>query len=728
MREPDILVDLARKADRSLKSARVKADAKDLGRKPTDKEAALADLTRALSKERSEKARAREIAEDLRRKVEELMAVQNFLDLEPDPRRGLEAMASPGKGTGRNREAVACAIASDWHVEETVTSEQSGGVNEMNLRIAEERIARYFRKLVLLTEMSGGGRHGARISRLVVGLIGDIINGYLRDENLIGNSLTPPEAIVWAWERISQGLEYVLAHTTLKQVLVVCRSGNHGRFMGLSSRQIMWSHKEEMSLEHVLYKMLAQRFQGNRRISFMVPSAGIYSDVDILGFKYRFFHGDNVRFMGGVGGLSIPLNKLILRWNQRSKAYMHCLGHFHSTHWLPNANVNGCFTPDTRVLTIDGPVPIEKVQTGMTVLSHDGTFQTVEATTRQTTRDIIKLRAKGLPNFVRTTPNHEFWAIKGESSKEQRGRSTAGHHPTVINERPQWIRAEFLSEGDWICTPSLKGTEERDRDLLWAYGLFMAEGHTILDGGASKRHNRIEFSMHLEERDEYLGRAKRILDKELGQEGRAWTRPNRTTSHLSYSGREIALHFRNEFGHTAQGKKIPAWMFGLSPGARAEIVRGWIDGDGHYGRQTSAASVSENLAWGMWLLSVGTEWEPMLYQSVSRSAAAAKGRAEAWCVSFVGKQDVRWVGGERFVRIDYRGREIHDEPVTVHDIQVSGEHTYCVEGMGVHNSLIGYDSYALAMGFDFEPPQQSYWIVRNGRGQDERKAIFLDRD
>lgn len=694
----------------------------------TPREEAITNLTRMLSRERAEKARLREVADEYEKKLAELTGVQEFLQREPNPKRALEALARPPRGVGRNRTAVSCALASDWHVEETVTLEGSGGVNEMDLSIAEQRIQRYFRKLGLLIEMSRGGRHGAKIDRAVIGLIGDIINGYLRDENLIGNSLTPPEAIVWAWERISQGIEYLLAHCELRNLLVVCRSGNHGRFMGLSSRQIMWSHKEEMSLEHLLYRMLAERFRGDRRVSFMVPSGGIFTDVDILGFKYRFFHGDNVRFMGGVGGLSIPLNKLILRWNQRSKAYMHCLGHFHSTHWLPNANVNGCFTPETRVLTINGPVPIAAIEKGMTVLSRDGTFQTVEATTRQTTRQIIKLRAKGLPNFVRTTPNHEFWAIKGESSKEQRGRSTSGYKPIVLNERPQWVRAEFLSEGDWICTPSLKGTEERDRDLLWVYGLYMAEGHTILDGGASKRHNRIEFTMHIEEQQEYLDRAKRILDKELDREGRSSTRPNRTTCSLSYSGRDVAVRFRDEFGHKAHGKKVPAWMFGLSAGARAEVVRGWIDGDGHYGKQVSAATVSENLAWGMWLLSIGTEWEPMLYQSVSRLVASAKGRAEAWCVSFVGKQDVRWVNGERFVRIDYRGREVSEEDVTVHDLQVSGEHTYCVEGMGVHNSLVGYDEYANAMGFDFEPPQQSYWIVRNDRGQDERKAIFLDRD
>lgn len=304
---------------------------------PTPKQQALTDLTQQVTRARGDLARVREVNVDLERRVEELSAVQSFLEYEPNPKRALRALAK-GRRAGGSREAVAMSIASDWHVEETVTFEQTNGANEMNLKIAEERIDRYFRGLVRMVTIS---RHAAEIERLVIGLIGDIINGYLRDENMIGNSLTPPEAIVWVWERIARGLEYVRDHADLKNIHVVCRSGNHGRFMGLSTTKVMWGEKESMSLEFILYSMLAARFKDDPVITFHVPKEGIYTEVDILGHVYRFFHGDNVRFMGGVGGLSVPLNKLVLRLNQRRRAYMHCLGHFHSTHWLPNANVNG---------------------------------------------------------------------------------------------------------------------------------------------------------------------------------------------------------------------------------------------------------------------------------------------------------------------------------------------------------------------------------------------------
>lgn len=303
----------------------------------TPREEAITDLQRTLTTARRDLARVREVNLEYEKRLNELTAVQRFLDYEPNPRRAIEALRRGAKRAS-TREAVAVVICSDWHVEETVTLEQTNGANEMSLDIAEARIERLGRGIVRMIELS---RHGADVQRLVVALIGDIINGYLRDENLIGNSLTPPEAIVWVWERIARMLEFVRDHAGLKNIHVVCRSGNHGRFMGLSTTRVMWSEKETMSLEHILYSMLAARYKGDPILSFDVPKSGIYTELDILDYKYRFFHGDNVKFMGGVGGLSVPLTKLVLRLNQRRKAYMHCLGHFHSTHWLPNANVNG---------------------------------------------------------------------------------------------------------------------------------------------------------------------------------------------------------------------------------------------------------------------------------------------------------------------------------------------------------------------------------------------------
>ena len=43
----------------------------------------------------------------------------------------------------------------------------------------------------------------------------------------------------------------------------------------------------------------------------------------------RFHHGDYVTYAGGIGGITIPINKSIAQWNQSRKVDLDVLGHFH---------------------------------------------------------------------------------------------------------------------------------------------------------------------------------------------------------------------------------------------------------------------------------------------------------------------------------------------------------------------------------------------------------------
>ena len=65
-------------------------------------------------------------------------------------------------------EATAFAIASDWHVEETVDPKTINHLNAFSLEIAEQRIHAFFRNVVRLTAIQ---RHGTKIERLVLALV-----------------------------------------------------------------------------------------------------------------------------------------------------------------------------------------------------------------------------------------------------------------------------------------------------------------------------------------------------------------------------------------------------------------------------------------------------------------------------------------------------------------------------------------------------------------------------
>ena len=85
-------------------------------------------------------------------------------------------------------EAVAIAMASDWHVEETVQSASVNGLNEYALPIAKTRIEKFFSTICRLTEIE---RHGAKIDDLILWLGGDLMTGMIHEELAESNSKTP---------------------------------------------------------------------------------------------------------------------------------------------------------------------------------------------------------------------------------------------------------------------------------------------------------------------------------------------------------------------------------------------------------------------------------------------------------------------------------------------------------------------------------------------------------
>lgn len=77
--------------------------------------------------------------------------------------------------------------------------------------------------------------------------------------------------------------------------------------------------------EYMLYQMLSKQFPG---VDFNVPESDI-GYTDILGYTVRDFHGWQLSYGGGIGGLTIPLTKFIQRQNSVKKADFNVFGHFH---------------------------------------------------------------------------------------------------------------------------------------------------------------------------------------------------------------------------------------------------------------------------------------------------------------------------------------------------------------------------------------------------------------
>jgi len=217
-------------------------------------------------------------------------------------------------------EATAVAVLSDVHFAETVESENVNGRNEYNPDVAKKRLEKFFQNLVRLIQIFGEKSH---IHNLVLALLGDLINGQLREEAMENNSMRPMEEMLAVKEILSSGIRYILDNTSLRLV-IPCHSGNHAR----TTKKIHVSTEAGNSLEYVLYHSLAHDFKDEKRVKFIIPTS-YHSFVDVGGVTIRFHHGHFMRYMGGVGGIYIPVNKAIAQWNKVQRVDLDVFGHYH---------------------------------------------------------------------------------------------------------------------------------------------------------------------------------------------------------------------------------------------------------------------------------------------------------------------------------------------------------------------------------------------------------------
>lgn len=231
------------------------------------------------------------------------------------------------------REATWVALASDWHVEETVEPDKVNGVNSYNLIIARNRVERYFSGVSWLANYHADK---FKLRDGILWLGGDLITGYLREENLEDNQCSPVVAVARLVEWISEGIRHLLKTTNTELIKVICNSGNHGRL----TKKVQPATREANSLEWLLYKMLAREFANEPRIEFVLPH-GVHTYAQVYDLTVRFTHGDACKYGGGVGGVMIPIQKALYRWDTVRHAHITNMGHFHSYHDLNDLVING---------------------------------------------------------------------------------------------------------------------------------------------------------------------------------------------------------------------------------------------------------------------------------------------------------------------------------------------------------------------------------------------------
>jgi hypothetical protein len=242
-----------------------------------------------------------------------------------------ETKGRPGKDKG----AFVAALG-DVHAGELVDPATVQGVNEYNPTVASARLNRFFNNVIKTYKKEA--IEGIDLNTFVLALMGDFITGYIHEHLMLTNTMSPMEETIFCFEHLRDGIQMILDKLDFESLEIPTSLGNHAR----TTKRMFTSGADKTNYETIIYEMLRSHFKDNSRVRFIIePSYATL--LDVCGMRIRFHHGEKVKGNGGVGGITIPLNKWIDKYNKETsvRADYDVLAHHHTLLRGRNFMVNG---------------------------------------------------------------------------------------------------------------------------------------------------------------------------------------------------------------------------------------------------------------------------------------------------------------------------------------------------------------------------------------------------
>ena len=233
----------------------------------------------------------------------------------------------------KSENGAVIALLSDIHAEEKITLAQTNGANRYNPTICDQRLKCWATNLIKLVDLT---REGITLNHLIIGLLGDLIHGFIHEEYLRTNHLTPIQASLFIEEVLGKCFKYIEKYGKFKDITVICKVGNHSR----TTTKIYSDEEALHSYEWGVYHVLKQMFP---KFNWIIdPSYFTYFKV--FNRILRFHHGHKFAYRGGIGGLYVPLMVYLHKINRARRADLDFIGHWHTREFLAGGRViiNGC--------------------------------------------------------------------------------------------------------------------------------------------------------------------------------------------------------------------------------------------------------------------------------------------------------------------------------------------------------------------------------------------------
>lgn len=181
-----------------------------------------------------------------------------------------------------SHEEIAALVLSDWHGGETITFEETNGLNKYSSLVMANRawaIIDKFKRIVR------GHQAMYRVSKIWLGLLGDFIHGSIHPENILTNDLLDVPSAMLVSRILTMAIEEIKSLGL--PIEIDCVVGNHPR-IGLVKMPV--KKQAETSFDWVIYKMLEQKYEDDPQVTIRIHM-GQFGIVNLFDHRVVVEHG-----------------------------------------------------------------------------------------------------------------------------------------------------------------------------------------------------------------------------------------------------------------------------------------------------------------------------------------------------------------------------------------------------------------------------------------------------
>ncbi|MGK7877681.1 MAG: ribonucleoside-diphosphate reductase subunit alpha [Xenococcaceae cyanobacterium] len=416
---------------------------------------------------------------------------------------------------------------------------------------------------------------------------------------------------------------------------------------------------------------------------------------------------------------------------------------------IPGGSLTSCFPAGAPVMTKEGFKPIETIDIGDVVLTHENRFRTVMATNqRKFEGNLVTIKVDGLESVVTSTEDHLFMVIPQKEAVCQRLKANQSYLTNQGKRKryfipgqyeqvacafekafsPEWVRAEYIRPGDWMQIPFNSDVRNIDELFLTDFitdsdvdvidgrvvrlnadisvneqlnqplakipvnkafmlllGYYLAEGYSSTDTNIVSLNFNSKGSQYIEE-------SCAIFESVFGIKPKV-EREKDNSSCVKLHSKWVAQFFHNFVGTGFNSKALPPEIMLASPSLQRHLLKGVFRGDGSVDQNSLRLTLCNKVL-------IDQLFEICLRCGLTPSISKAKKGKSGKEIydnlflsldknaDFEGFVSGVWSDGKFYRKVSKIQIKSLNKGQTVYDLQVAEDSSFCVGRMAAHNCFI----------------------------------------